>query len=290
MFGYINIDKEELKVREYNLFKAHYCGLCQTIKEEYGFPARYFLSYDAVFLALMLLSVSAEEPTFVPIRCMANPMVKRPSAQKNSCLSYGAAVNVLLVWFKLKDDWQDYHSIKAGLLMPFMIGKKRKAQKKYPGLYHSINIQLQALQALEKARCANPDEVADVFGSLIAKVMEVDFIENTETRRILSHIGYLVGRFIYLLDAWEDRASDEKKKAYNPYLLAHEYNEEDSKLSLEYTLSQLGNSLQLLGQVRNSSILENIIYLGLKNALDRVFSGRETAACGIKEKRHERPL
>ena len=34
MFGYINIHKDELKVKEYNMFKAYYCGLCFALKEK----------------------------------------------------------------------------------------------------------------------------------------------------------------------------------------------------------------------------------------------------------------
>lgn len=37
MFGYIMIDKPELKVKEFSRYKAYYCGLCRTLKEEYGF-------------------------------------------------------------------------------------------------------------------------------------------------------------------------------------------------------------------------------------------------------------
>ena len=109
MFGYVKIDKNELKVKDYNLFKAYYCGVCRTLKKEYGFPAHYFLSYDAAFLATLMIALSKEAPVVAPCRCMANPMMKRPVAKTENCLLYAAAVNVLLTWFKLKDDWHDNH-------------------------------------------------------------------------------------------------------------------------------------------------------------------------------------
>ena len=36
MFGYVRPYKPELKVREYEMFRAAYCGLCWALKEKYG--------------------------------------------------------------------------------------------------------------------------------------------------------------------------------------------------------------------------------------------------------------
>ncbi len=291
MFGYVRIDKDELKVKDYNLFKAYYCGVCQTIKREYGFPARYFLSYDAAFLAVLLTAVREQQPGFSPVRCLANPLIRRPAAQPDPCFSYAAAVNVLLLWFKLQDDWADNRSVRAALLMPLMLGKKRKAQKRYPALYQKIESNLLALAALEKAKCPEPDAAAAAFGRLMADIFDTELVSDADKRRVLAHTGQLLGRFIYLLDAWEDRAADEKKQSYNPFLLSDSLSSEDSKLSLEYTLSELANTLLLLEPVRNRAIIENVMYLGLKKVLDSVFSGQQySAGGGAKEKNHERPL
>lgn len=290
MFGYVKIDKDELKVKDYNLFKACYCGVCQTLKREYGFPARYFLSYDVTFLAVMLLALRQEEPSFAPIRCLSNPAVRRPAARSNEVLSYAAAVNVLLVWFKLKDDWSDNRSLKAALLMPLMYGKRGKAKKRFPALYQTIETSLAELSALEREGCPLADKAAGAFGKLMAGIFDTGLARTEENRRILAHCGLLLGRFIYLLDAWEDKAEDEKKRAYNPFLLAEQPEEETFRLSLEYSLGELGASFALLKPLRYREILENIIYLGLQKALDSVFNGRDSAADGIKEKHHERPI
>jgi len=287
LFGYIRIHKDELKVKDYNLFKAYYCGVCQTIKKEYGFPARYFLSYDVAFLALMLSSVSEENVSIKPIRCLANPMIRRPAAERDAVLSYAASVNVLLVWFKLVDDWKDNHSLKSILLMPFMVGKRNKARKRFPVLYQKMETTLSELSALEKAGCNIPDQVAGIFGQLMADIFEAELITSEKTQRILSRCGYLLGRFIYILDAWADRSEDEKKKAYNPFLVAEEQEPSVLRLSLEYTLAELANNIALLSIKKNKDIIDNIIYLGLEKSLESVFSGRENA---VKEKYHERPI
>lgn len=33
MFGYVTPCKMELKIKEYEKFRAYYCGLCKTIKK-----------------------------------------------------------------------------------------------------------------------------------------------------------------------------------------------------------------------------------------------------------------
>ena len=286
LFGYVKIHKDELKVKEYNQYKAYYCGLCHTLKKEYGFPARYFLSNDATFLSVLLLAVADEAPAFSPIRCMANPVKQRPACRDNESLSYSAAVNVLLVWFKLKDDWQDNRSLKALLLMPLMAGKKKKAAKKFPALFANLTTHLGRLHQLEQEQNPIPDASADAFAKALQAVFSPTFVKQDDTARVLSHSGYLLGRLIYLLDAWEDREKDQEKGAYNPFLLAADVSREDVKLSLEYSLGELAGSFNLLAPKRNKDIIENIIYLGLRDALDRVLAGKKT----VEETDDERSL
>ncbi len=287
MFGYIRIDKDDLKVRDYNLFKAYYCGICQTLKKEYGFPARYFLSYDVTFLAVLLSSLEADSDPCRPIRCLANPATRRPAVLPSTALHYAAAVNVLLVWFKLKDDWTDNRSLKALALMPLMHRKRNKARRRFPELYDGIERSLSILTALEKEKCPEPDAVAAAFGDVMTVIFQAPFIKEDEKRRIVSHVGFLLGRLIYLMDAWADRREDIKKKTYNPFLLT-EVTDEDLRLSFDYTLGELGNTYSLLSPEKNQPILENIIFSGLKKIVDNVLSGKETKQ--KKEKHHERPI
>ncbi|MBE7010931.1 MAG: hypothetical protein E7418_05520 [Ruminococcaceae bacterium] len=286
MFGYIRIDKDELKIKEYNLFKSYYCGLCQTLKKEYGFPARYFLSYDVTFLAVLLSALQDDaESEVCSGRCLANPFITRPIMKRNEILRYAAGVNVLLAWFKLRDDWHDRRSLRALLVMPFMYGKQKKSKKRFPALYEHIKASLSSLSVLEKNKTAEIDLPASAFGKLMTYIFDTPLCGSAENRRILAHSGYLLGRLIYILDAWEDREQDQKNGSYNPFLL-QEMKQEDVKLMLDYTLGELANGLQLLSFTCNQEIIENIVYLGLARAVDAVLSGQ----CRKKEKQHERPI
>ena len=57
MFGYVTVDKPELKVREFYRYKGYYCGLCRSLNEEYGLRGRMTLTYDMTFLVLLLTSL-----------------------------------------------------------------------------------------------------------------------------------------------------------------------------------------------------------------------------------------
>ena len=46
MFGYIIVNKQELKFREFDVYQSYYCGLCQSLKERFGRRGQLTLSYD----------------------------------------------------------------------------------------------------------------------------------------------------------------------------------------------------------------------------------------------------
>ena len=71
MYGYVRPDKGELRVREYELFRAVYCGLCQALRERYGFLSRFAVNYDMTFMALVLLSENARAKQ---LRCPVHPL------------------------------------------------------------------------------------------------------------------------------------------------------------------------------------------------------------------------
>lgn len=271
MFGYIRICKDELKVREYNLFRSYYCGLCKTLKSEYGFASRMGLSYDITFLVLLLSSLSDKPESICMQRCIANPFRKKSVVEKNQLYEYPAAVNVLLTVAKLKDDWKDEHSFRALFCLPLFWRSRQKAQKKYPGLYEKIKDHINTLSLLEKEKCDEIDKLAHEFGMVLQIIFDAPDLTENE-RRIFMHMGYCLGRFIYIADAYEDREKDKKEGSFNPFLLSDKpVDVQMLKTSLLFTLSDVSNSYQLLNIKRNRTILDNIIYLGLTESLEKVF-------------------
>ena len=107
MFGYLLPDKQELKVKEFALYRAAYCGVCRAIKLNYGELPRLTVSWDAAVLAILLIGASGADPKARPRGCVLNPVEKRPVLEGHDALRYMAAVSVMLARGKLRDAWAD---------------------------------------------------------------------------------------------------------------------------------------------------------------------------------------
>lgn len=128
MFGYIMIDKPELKVKEFYRYKAYYCGLCRTLKEQYGFSGRMTLTYDMTFLVLFLTSLYECENKEITSRCPVHPIKKIPMLQ-NEMTEYAAKMNILLTYYKLEDDWQDDKSLKESVVSGFFAEEQKGSSR-----------------------------------------------------------------------------------------------------------------------------------------------------------------
>ena len=54
MFGYIIVNKAEMKFKEFDVYHSFYCGLCRKLKDNYGAAGQISLSYDMTFLLMLL--------------------------------------------------------------------------------------------------------------------------------------------------------------------------------------------------------------------------------------------
>ncbi len=279
MFGYVKVNKDELRVREYNVYKSYYCGLCKTLKCEYGYFSRFVLNYDSVFLALLLSSVTNDDYDCKNEICIAHPTKKTPIMKTNNSLSYSATAMMILALLKLEDDIRDEKSLKALIIYLLLTNAKRKVKKNYRMLFKNCRAIINKLSDLEKNNCDDLDKLSDCFARLLGKLFVPDFITDENEMRILSHIGYMLGRFIYIIDAYEDMEKDKKKKSFNPFLLSENPPEKDMILNaLSFDLSSLANAYELLDLKVNKPILDNIIYLGLSGVLDKTIKGENKNA------------
>ena len=40
MFGYVLVNKPELKIKEFEAYRSWYCGLCRTLNKRHGLAGR----------------------------------------------------------------------------------------------------------------------------------------------------------------------------------------------------------------------------------------------------------
>ena len=120
MFGYVMPCKMELKVRDYEKFKAYYCGLCHTIKEQYGNLPRATLNYDMTFLAILLDSLNDKPLASKKITCSLHPLSKKLILIDNEALKYAAQCNIVLTYYKLIDNINDDNAIQSKVASMFL--------------------------------------------------------------------------------------------------------------------------------------------------------------------------
>ena len=281
MFGYVRPLQAELKVRTLQQYRASYCGLCRTLGKRFGFAARFTVSYDLVFLYLLLSGTESLQKTEV-CRCPAKPWRKCACAPFSAALDQAAAANVIMTYWKLDDAVHDEHgprSIAARLGKLFLHGAYQRAERMTPELAKETQTRLHTLALLEERRAPEMDAYADAFSSILAAM--ADFFEKPELQRPAREVLYHVGRYLYLTDALDDLPKDMKNGSFNPLIPrfsigAEGLSQEDRQYLLKTIDSSIGRAaaaLELLPLKGCDEILHNIIYLGLPAVLKSVEDG-----------------
>jgi len=268
MFGYVKIRRSELRVREYEYYRASYCGLCRSMGKCTGQCSRLALSYDFAFLANVRMELSGRVPTFRRRRCLAHPTKKRTMVEPNDELCYCADAAAVLSYEKCRDDVADERGLRrlrARLRKMLLHGAYRRARKRVPELAAAVRQLLCDLRALEREKRPSADAPAAIFGELLARI--VSYGLTGEHVQIAGAIGRQTGRFIYLVDAIDDLDEDAKRGRYNPLLLLYGGKPNDEERAglrdaLLVTLTDLESALDLLPDTvcaERREVLRNIL-------------------------------
>lgn len=262
MFGYVRINKMDLTFREFDYYKGYYCGLCKYLKENHGEVSRLSLNYDITFLIVILTALYKLDSDITYERCIANPLKKKMRIV-NEITEYAASMNILLSYYKLEDNLYDDNGIKDKLAYELYKGKLKKAYEKYPQKAEYIKQQLGNLRELEKQESKSIDKVSNIFGNLMG---EIFVYKKDEYEQNLRNIGFNLGKYIYILDAYEDLEEDNKKGRYNPFIDYIDKKEElknkvDRLISM--SLGMATKNIEKLNLEFNKSIIDNIIYSGV---------------------------
>lgn len=277
MFGYVNVYKDELKIKDFTRYRAYYCGLCKQLGQSYNQFTRLGLNYDFTFLALLLDALAEADPDILPEKCLKHAGSRRPMVRGNAAVQYSADMSIALTYEKLRDDWKDDHSVKALFAMiPYWFAMRR-AKRKHGQKIAFFRQKLSELSQKEAEQCTNLDEVADCFAQLMEEIFRVGENDN------LSRLGYNIGRFIYIIDAYDDMQEDGARGRYNP--VAAQYGDTPQEVirknverSLTFTLAVAAECYRALDIKRNQAILDNIIYMGLRGRMDTILTQKGTQA------------
>lgn len=265
MFGYVMANKPELKIREFARYKGFYCGLCHRLHKQHGRLGQLTLTYDMTFLVLLLTSLYEPSTKEEKRRCLIHPARKQLMLY-NTITDYAADMNILLTHEHLRDDWEDERKLKALLGMKAYAKKKRRIEKNYPRQAAVVAQALKELGELERQQCADIDLVARPFGKLMSEIFvwQEDAFEN-----ILRPMGFYLGKFIYIMDAWMDQEEDAETNCYNPLSLNEGMTPERIREILDATLRMAIAEFEKLPCEQDVAVLRNILYEGVWKTSER---------------------
>lgn len=276
MFGYIKIAKPELKIKEYETYKAVYCTLCRTLGKDYGIWTRFTLSYDFTFLSLLNMSLSDVCDEAERKRCVCNPLKKCNYCKNDDKIKMPAAAAMIMVYYKLLDNIKDEKGIKKiGFiaLKPLFSHAHKKAARLYPQVEEIISRYISEQSAIESENCAELDRAADPTAKALSALLQL-CSEDLTQKRVLDRLGYCLGRYIYILDAARDLPEDIKSGSYNCLKASLEGDPEKfardrAAPQLYFCVNEAGKAFELLDIKKYRTILGNIIYLGLEDTFKK---------------------
>ncbi len=203
MFGYVTPCKMELKIKEYEKFRAYYCGLCKTIKKDYGELPRITINYDMTFLGILLDSLEDNKNIFIKEHCIIHPIKKKVIITNNEALKYAAFFNVALSYYKLLDNVEDDNSIKSNISSKFLKNTIHKNNDLYEKHIHTVDNSLKNLYICEKNyENKSIDEISHHFAHLTGYILSS--YKNFSFKDSLYWLGYNLGKWIYIIDAFDD--------------------------------------------------------------------------------------
>ena len=279
MFGYVIPDKNNMYIKDFNVFNAFYCGLCKALHKTGSEVSRLCTNYDITFYNILIHCLSGTEVKFERKLCAYNGKKKVIVVPDELSLKM-ADLAAMLVYYNAEDDVRD--GKKSRVLIKWTLAmRKRAAAKRLPEIDRLMKASFSKLNALEKDRCDSIDRVADCFASLMRDITR----ELIETDNDIDDFTYNLGRMVYLLDAVDDVEKDSKKKRYNPLLLNYgecaskqEYlaaNMDELSFLLNSTYTKMVGCYNRMDIKLYEGVLSNTVYLGIKMQMERLLKGDE---------------
>jgi len=277
VFGYVKAYKPELRIKEFEFYKAVYCSLCRDLGKKYGLVSRFSLSYDFTFLSLLHMSLRGGPAPTERKACVCNPLKKCNFLCSGELPEMPTAAAEIMLYSKLNDNIADEGFLKGigyRVLRLFSKSGYKKAAAKYPELDLIFKEYLKAQNELEKRNETDIDIAAEPTAKMLSSLFALCSPDG-ETRA-LERLGYVIGRWIYILDAAADLEKDIKKNRYNPFKSEIKENNINEFLkqrvlpSLNMCIGEAENAFELLNIERFKNILGNIIYVGLEESQNAV--------------------
>lgn len=261
MFGYIHANAKELTKENKITYQAYYCGLCQQLRRSCGKKGQMLLNYDMTFLVILLSGLYELSNTHTTHSCVRHP-AKKQNVWINEATEYAADMNILLSYHNSLDDWRDEHAVTKKLIAHALQEEYQSLGERYPRQRKALEHYLAELADAEQRQETNVDLVAGLTGEMLAEIFDWKQDEWSDELRCF---GFYMGKFIYLMDAYEDCEQDMKDHRYN--ILAPIYGDGEYEIYCRQLLSSMmaecAKSFERLPILQHADILRNVLYSGV---------------------------
>ena len=274
MFGYVNADKKEMTDEERSTYQAYYCGLCRELKRQAGAGAQICLNYDITFLAILLSGLYEPDEVTEPFRCRLHPTKKR-FFHESEVMQYAASMNIVLSYYKLLDDYQDDHKTSRKKIANRFEPVVKRVCEEYPRQTQAIEDFVRDLSDAEYRQEDNLTVLSALSGDMLGELF--CYKEEDVWNESLRSMGYYLGKFIYLLDAYDDMEKDRKNHSFNPMLRAIDKDPSYDAFCRQVLVSLIAEctkEFERLPILKNASILRNILYSGIWTKYDMIQARR----------------
>ncbi len=291
MFGYVTVNRPEMKVKELELYRSYYCGLCNELHRRYGRKGQLLLSYDCTFLAILLTGVYEPEETERLCRCIVHPGLKHRECA-NRFTGYAADMNVLLGYLKAADDWRDEKKAGARMLAGLLHSDYCRIRDRYPRQEKAVRRNIQLLHRLEtgetreQTKRSGEEKLAEVLyridqaaGTTGRFLGELCVAEEDHWAEDLRETGFYLGKFIYLIDAYDDLEKDCENGNFNVLRQLRELEGEHFDERVKSILLDMAacccRAFERLPIVKDVELLRNILYSGIWVRFHQIRSGEK---------------
>ena len=275
MFGYVNADKNEMTDEERSTYQAYYCGLCRELKRQAGAGAQICLNYDITFLAILLSGLYEPDEVTEPFRCRLHPTKKR-FFHESEVMQYAASMNIVLSYYKFLDDYQDDHKTSRKKIANRFEPVVKRVCEEYPRQTQAIEDFVRDLSDAEYRQEDNLTVLSALSGDMLGELF--CYKEEDVWNESLRSMGYYLGKFIYLLDAYDDMEKDRKNHNFNPMLRAIDKDPSYDAFCRQVLVSliaECAKEFERLPILKNASILRNILYSGIWTKYDMIQARRD---------------
>lgn len=221
MLGYLKPSFKNMPKELKKEYKAYYCGLCHTLKSRYGCLGATCLNYELTLFLIVLNGLYHEKQQLFHGSCSLTPFYPvqyvdylRKEFVKASDLS------IIIANYEVLDNIHDDGSIKWKMANILLSNATRKSRDSLALDLLKIDEIIKNYYIEEFSDNTSFYKVVDLSGEMIKNII-FPLFEDFEDRIkfAIAELAELIGQWIYLIDACDDKYTDEVKNKFNPLTL-----------------------------------------------------------------------